>query len=363
MSVRQHVGAGYCRMAMRTVCAAFFVFGILLLIAPPASAQIPTLRLQGPKTLVGIVVDTAGVPIAGVEVILPEINWRTRSRTNGTFRFDSVPRNFIEVRARGVGLLGPDVRAVIGVSGGSVVIRMARLTQLMPDVVTRAARGGLTGIVVDERFRPLRNVKVRALGGMSNTTTDSLGIFFMPLKIGRYMLRMDRDGFERQTLGVTVEDSTRQRVTAILREQEGRPNIIEGASLTELESRMIRSSPASTKYFSRDDLETLGILDLTAFARRWATGQVTNFCKVILGASIGMEVPGGKRKPVVVPIDQLTTADLEFVELYLPTMIGKVRSSPNIRSGPKRVGKLEDAAQGEGASDCGNIRMIVWLRK
>lgn len=230
LQVLRHVVA-----ATLIIACAMSINGIA---ASQAPAQIPKINLQGPHTLVGIVVDSAGAPIAGAEVSLPTLGWITRSRANGAFRFDSIKVKSVEVRVRALGWIAPNESVGIGTGGGSVVIRMTRITQLMPDVVTKAVRGGLRGVVVDSALRPISNVKVQAIGGQSDTVTDANGAYFFPLKAGHYMLRLDRDGYERQMVGATVADTMAANVVTIMYGRVGKPNIIEGASLTELGDRM-----------------------------------------------------------------------------------------------------------------------------
>lgn len=343
---------------MRTMATILFALAFVFTLVAPAAAQIPTMRLQGPRTLVGIVVDTAGAPIAGVEVSLPKLGWSTRSRANGTFRFDSIPDPSVEVRARGVGMVTPAVSIAIGQGGSSIIIRMARLTQLMPQVVARAARGGVTGVIVDSLFRPIGGVKVVAAGAGSPTTvTDSAGVFFMPLRQGRYMLRMDRDGFDRQTMSVAIDDSLGQKITAMMSSRNGSPDNIEAASLAELDSRMIRVSPVSSKFMTHDDLEKQGVTDLLALQRRWGTGRITPDCMVTLGETMGMNGAAATK----VPIAQLMTADLEFVEVYLPT--AESARGPTSVSGATSTIKATTFTQPAPSKDCGNISFIVWLRK
>lgn len=97
--------------------------------------------------------------------------------------------------------------------------------------------------------------------------------------------------------------------------------------------------------------------------RRWATGPVTGSCQVTLGASMGMRFQGAGRKPIFVPADQLSIADLEFVELYLPTITGKVRPGQSISAAPAAQRASQDAPAQGGGEGCGNIGLIVWLRK
>ena len=51
-------------------------------------------------------------------------------------------------------------------------------------------------------------VAVRVLGsGVGSAVTDSSGEFVLPVKPGYYMVRLERDGYGRQNIGVTVPDT------------------------------------------------------------------------------------------------------------------------------------------------------------
>src|SRR4051812_28887873 len=75
-----------------------------------AQAQTPT-RLPevvikadpGPNAIAGFVKDTSGSPLADVEIIIAEFGRRTKSRQNGSFRIDDLPRGTHDVLARKIG--------------------------------------------------------------------------------------------------------------------------------------------------------------------------------------------------------------------------------------------------------------------
>ncbi len=317
----------------------------MLGLAKPGQAQGIAPQPAGPNTLIGVVMDTLGVPIADADVFINALRRRTRSRADGSFRFDSLKVGTYDVSTRRIGYVAPTYSVPVRADGGSVYIRMIRISTSLPSMVTRATRGGLSGIIGDTAYTAVPNVRISVLGTTAEARTDSAGAFFLPLKPGRYMVRLERDGYARQMLGVTIPEAEGRRVAAWLVPQAGAGNAQESANLFELNQRLMRMSPVTSKFFSREDMESQGVPDLQALARRWSMGQIMPDCMVT--------VNGGPR---FLPLWQLTASDLEFVEVYLPTgsMGGRAAqysfaTSTNMRPTP--------------TVECGNLALIAWLRQ
>jgi hypothetical protein len=112
----------------------------------PASARFArtevVLRKETATTgiLAGVVTDSANVPIAGVEVSLPDLSKTSLTNAEGAFALRDVPPGTQHLLVRRVGY-GP-VEAQIAIEGGRTVerhIRMARATNLDSVVVTEKA--------------------------------------------------------------------------------------------------------------------------------------------------------------------------------------------------------------------------------
>jgi hypothetical protein len=63
-----------------------------------------------------------------------------------------------------------------------------------------------------------------------------------------------------------------------------------------------------------------------------------------------------------VPIWELTTSDLEFVEVYLPSKIGSARRVPSMSGRPTTI-PTATFVRPAASSACGNVGLIAWLRK
>jgi len=307
----------------------------------------------GPNTLTGLVSDTLGNPIPDADVFINELRRRTRTLADGSFRFDSVKTGTYDVGARIIGYVARTYRVPVRNDGGSVYIRMIRIGFSLPSMVTRAERGGLSGVIGDTAYAAMPDVRITVMGAAGATRTDSSGAFFLPLRPGRYMVRIERDGYARQVLGVTIPDGEGRRIAAWMVPQSGSANPQEGANLFELNQRLIRMSPASSKFFSREDLERQGVPDLQALARRWSVGQITPDCMVT--------VNGGPRR---LPLWQLTASDLEFVEVYLPSNVGGAGNrGVTSLNGMRTTSTTSTSMRPSVSRDCGNLALIAWLRQ
>lgn len=335
---------GWQRLPLLTACA------LALMAVSSLGAQVTPPPRGGPRTLVGVVTDTTGRPLANVTVQLRRTTRRASTNEEGLFRFDSLPLGTYAVSARGVGLIAATQNVVVAADGGSVAIAMIRFSTSLPSMVTTAERGGLSGVIGDTAYHALANVVVTAVGGSHLATTDSTGAFWMPLKPGHYMIRLERDGFARQTMGVTIPDNEGRRIAAWLTPQDGEPSHLESQQLFDLGQRMMRVSPASSRFYSREDFTKQGIIDLQALVLRWSTGRLTPECMVAL-------MPSND----TVPVSSLAAADIEFVELYLPTKIGSVRGGTSI-NGHRTKFTTPTFSQPAAPRECGNVGLVVWLR-
>lgn len=334
------------------------VLGFLLLLGVSLSplmvaAQGIAPRPLGPNTLSGLVTDTLGRPIANADVFVAELRRRTRTSPDGAFRFDSVKTGSYDVSARSIGYIARTYRVAVRADGGSVYIRMIRIGISLPSMITTAERGGLSGIIGDTAYRAMPGVRVTVMGTSSTAFTDSAGAFFLPLKPGRYMVRLELEGHARQLIGVTIPENEGRRIAAWMAPRFSSPNPQEGANLFELNQRIMRMSPASSKYFSREDMDRQGIADLQELARRWAVGPISPDCFV--------KINGGPRQ---VALWELTAADLEFVEVYLPSNVGGAgtRGVTSINGMPTRM-TTSTSVRPSTSKDCGNLGLIAWLRQ
>jgi hypothetical protein len=148
----------------------------------PASARFArtevVLRKETATTgiLAGVVTDSANVPIAGVEVSLPDLSKTSLTNAEGAFALRDVPPGTQHLLVRRVGY-GP-VEAQIAIEAGRTVerhIRMARATNLDSVVVTEKAVDHQLGDFEDNKKLGLGHFLTRAdLAPQEGRTTGAV---------------------------------------------------------------------------------------------------------------------------------------------------------------------------------------------
>lgn len=315
-----------------------------------AQVTLPTVNRFHAVT--GTITDTLGYPLGNADVSIPKLGKRTRTKSDGTFRFDSIAPGSYTIAARSIGYIAPAKSVTVRAQDVDITIEMIRFATVLPSVVSSAKQTGLSGIIGDTTYRALENVKISVMGSGKSALTDSAGAFYIDLSEGQYMLRVERDGFARQLVGVSIPKDEGRKIAAWMVPQSGPANVMQGVALFDLNQRLMRVSPASAKFFTRLDLEEKGILDLAGLARRWAAGQINGECRIAMGGS-----------PAPIPLSTVLTSDIEFVELYLPTGTagGPPRGVTSLNGANSQI-QASTSVRPPTQSDCGNLAMTVWLR-
>jgi len=177
--------------------------GVLVALAGRAA---PLLAQSAPGTVLGVVADSAGGPLEGVEVQAGGRLARTNAR--GTFRLDSVPAGRQVLLARYPGYA--PTRIPVAVSSGrsvEVAVRLLPAAYALPEVTVEGTRTGIFGAVVGPAFTPLAGARVQALGsGGREVVTDSSGSFAFPtIRSGVFLVRVTAPGFGEQRSLVDVQ--------------------------------------------------------------------------------------------------------------------------------------------------------------
>jgi hypothetical protein len=320
-----------------TVCLLASASGLLPVRALPAQGTMPINALPEPiaGTIIGLVVDSANTPIRDIAVYVYELRRQVRTDTDGRFRFDDLGKGKYTISARSVGFVGVTQRLDVKAVGAVVKLKLARLERGLPPVITTASRGGLSGVVADTALHALREASVKLLGTSHATRTDSTGRFFLAAKPGSYLVRIERDGYDRQLLGITVPPSEGREVAVWLTRGAARENPVVGANLFDFEQRRLRGRAVSYASFSRDDLMATNAPDVLQAAAR-ATAQRPNFdaCAYLDGG------------PAIAPLWAIAVGEVEFVEAVVPDSRG---TAPDILGRP--------------SSARGNCAYNIWLRK
>ncbi len=345
---------------MRTSIATI-VTGIgtaLLISGAPLRAQQITATTPATRDTImlsAVVVDEEGRPLPGVDVVLGSLNRRARTDSKGQFRIMGLAPGEYEVNVRRIGYAARNQLLRTSVFGGVVPeILLVPTSPTLAPIVAAADRGGLFGIVADTGMRPVAGARVSVAGSGLNATTDSLGAFYVPLRPGSYLVYIDRKPFSRQLIGVTVPKSVGREIAVWLHQIPRKNAIVEAMQLFDLNQRIVGSSKASTRFFTRDALLEQGITSIDGLARRWAGAGITSMCTARLGGQNNWSQP----------INQLQTDDIEFVEMYMSNAVGMQAPRGVTSIGGNRTTIMTETGRGQPivTRDCGNLSFIVWPR-
>lgn len=299
----------------------------------------------------GTVVNADDRPIEDADVLLEQLRSHIRTSAAGRFAFIGVKNGKYTVVVRAIGYETQTVKLTVRDSIATVNVRMVRAPFSLPAKITTASRGGLSGVVADTGYHPLADVRVQVLGASLQAQTDSLGKFFLPVLPGRYLVRMDRNGFARQLIGVTVPENEGREIAAWMVPRRGSDNPQVGANLFDLNQRLMRTEPATAKMYSRQDIDKLGKRDVLTLIREVAGYPVASDCRVW--------VNGG---PLTKAIWELYSDNVEFVEIVeLPKTrqyggpVGGSRDGLNITKMP--------LLEGTKGGDCKQTGIGVWTRQ
>jgi hypothetical protein len=172
--------------------------------------------------------------------------------------------------------------------------------------------------------------------------TDSTGEFFLPVKPGSYMVRLEREGYGRQIIGVTVPEKEGRRIAAWLAPRSEKANPVEAMHLFDLEQRLMRRGPVGSKLYTRESLSKLNIPDALEAAQRFLARPIRE------GDADGCALINGG--PQTAPLWSISAADIELLE---------VNEGPRRRSAKTSL-MNNPAIVAMGSTGC---RHIVWLRK
>ena len=304
----------------------------------------------GPRTLVGIVLDTLGNPVDSAELLVASLKRHAMSGPDGTFRFDDVKPGSYEIAARRIGYY-PQVRAVtVGDSGGVVSFSLAPGVRALPPVVTSVPLGGLSGVIGDTAYDIVAGAQIAVVASDKRTLSDSLGRFHIDLHTGKYMIQVTRDGYRSRLVSVTIPNDSGRRMTVWLTPSNRGQLARDAANLDALKLRLETRNPVWSSLFTREDINRLGIQEGAQLARlgvnTWQ-GSLSDQCQAI--------IDGG---PSRVPLWAIDAADVEAMETYTPKRSG---SGPTSISGNRRISTQAGATDNIGCP--AGVRVYVWLRK
>jgi hypothetical protein len=297
----------------------------------PAVVTVSAPDMPGARRIAGVVRDTLGFPVEGVEITIPNAKRKATSGVDGSFRFDNIAPGTYAVRARKIGY-GPQLRAFrVDSAGGVGAFALVPLTHELLPVVTSAARGGLSGVVGDTSYRALPNTRVKVLGQGEWDYTDSVGGFFIPVRPGTYTVAFQRDSFADRVVSVIVPEDSGRHITVTLKPPSAPRTIRQVWNLEDFSSRLAWRNNTKSTYYTRAELEQKKIEWVYDAVRMGAARvggiEVDTDCAVV--------VDGG---PHIAVLKSLTVDEIEAVEIYVGP-----QGPPAMPPRPGRGGKIADS--------------------
>ena len=327
----------------------FSVLAALMLSAgmPIAVQDIAAQDTQsGLVTLTGTVTDTAGRPVEDADVAVLQLQRRFRTGPDGKFVFNNIKPGKFTLTTRRIGYVEDTKKISVSDKGGNVQIPLKRAAFALPSMITTAERGGLSGVIADTAYRPMAGVKINVIGTTHVVESDSTGAFFTPVPPGHYLVDVTRNGYDRQLISVTVPRDAGRKIAAWMVPQTGKPNPMIGANLYEMRVRLIRGRAATSRYYTREDIELAGWTELREVASVAAGRLMNPNCPVLIN--------GGPQKR---ELWEITTREVEFIETY-----EDIPSVPKVNAPRPGDITVEPSTNALPTSACGTA-LVVWLRR
>jgi hypothetical protein len=320
---------------------AALVTTVVVACASSLGAQMPV-PTAGPRTLVGIVSDTAGVPIDSAEIFISSLKRRVMSTADGRFRFDDIKPGTYDVSARRLGYL-PQVRKVkVADEGGAISFQLVPYVRGLAPVVTSSMRGGLSGVVGDTSYRSIAGAEISAMATDRRTVSDSTGSFFLDLKPGKHIVRVNAPGFTTRLVSVTIPADSGRRVVVWLSPIAASGSRRDDWLMDSLNSRLLRRNPVWSKIYTREDIVRSGMAEATELATVGANKRVDGNCPAI--------IDGGT---MTAPVGAFSAAEIEMMETYTPKPA---------RYAPTSIMSRGHLPAQPSSGDC-PITVYIWLRK
>ena len=313
-------------------------------------------------SLSGRIVDDVGRPIEDADVLLYQTQQRLRSRADGSFSFDALSTGKYTLEARHLGFTMQTVKVTLKDSGAVVIIKLKRVEFFLPAVLTTANRGGLSGVISDTGYRALHGVSIQVIGANASAESDSTGAFFIPLKVGSYLVEIKKSGFARQLVSVTVPPDEGRKLAAWMVPQRGGGDAVLGKNIFDLRERVNAANNLWSSYYTREDLKNMNVPDIRTLGSRVNKKLMNPDCPVMVNGD----------PHHTVPLWSLTVDELEFVEVY----IDKYAIKGNPRTNAADLGGKSSTSQAgastaferhkadmarEPSTPCG-IALIAWLK-
>ncbi len=324
------------------------IVGLLASISPGSiSAQCavggPSNPPAVPRAIVGIVLDTANVPIEGANVLIRSPRREVRTGSDGLFRINDLSPGSYDLTVRRIGHEIAIRRYIVSDTGGVARFCLIPEPRGLAPMITSARRPGVGGVVADTAYRPLPGAEVRAVAGGVYTTTDTTGGFFLPLKPGNYAILVKKDGYGSQLVSVTVPPDSGRQIAVWLGAPPRNARRVAAALEDSMRFRLMFARPNRDKLLSSEQImRNPG--DLAQTVQNAAIARVDLTCEAI--------IDGG---PFTLPLSLIDKAEIAAMEVYgiAPQRRGVTSIDPRGSSSPR--------ASSSASGPC-SVRIYVWLK-
>lgn len=304
-----------------------------------------------PRTITGIVMDSAHVPLENAIVKLVKPRREVRTNANGIFRLTDLDTGTYELTVRRIGYDMAVQRYIVPDSGGVARFCLFLDITALPAIVTSAPRGGIQGVVGDTALALVRGAEVRLLGENQLTYSDSAGGFFFPAKPGPYSIAVKKEGYGTQVVGVTVPKDSGRKIVVWLGSPPRNPNqmalAIEGMRWNILMTPSFRYHRVMAEELARSELSVEQLIRVRGRA------NVQDDCEAhIAGTNFSL------------PIYMLDKSEITMIEI--------VEAPLTARGGDRGVtsinGNASIATQGRGTAMAGQLPpqncpgIVAWMK-
>jgi hypothetical protein len=306
----------------------------------------PATPASAPRVIVGLVTDESNHPLEGITITISQPKRLARTNAQGEFRIDSVEQGKYQITVRRIGFEPATTEIEVRQTGGSARICMAEEATHLAPLTTSIFRGGLSGTVSDTTYMLLPGAEVRAQAANAVSTTDSAGEFFLDLKKGEYAVVVQKKGYARQVVSVSIPADSGRKIAVWLGKADGWDNrMAEG--LDNMRWRMLMTPGSRYKVLTHEAMAATS-MDLEQSIRMKAVSNINPDCDVELGGSGGVSVP----------LWSLQKEEVEFMEIMLGSPFSK-RGQTSMTAGASKPISAQVQKQ---PANC-QVSLIAWLRK
>ncbi len=251
--------------------------------AAGVSAQIDSQRTPAPAlaSLVGVVRDSTGAPMADAEVTTLDQRRTTRTGADGRFTLADIPLGSHDVFFRKLGYTTVSYTWLARANEQTdLMVTLRALPHTLDPVVVRAqedkkmrGRSAILGFVVDSLGETVADAEVQLVGAdRVGLTRENGGFAFRQLPVGSYLVRARKLGYEPNAVAVQLQDGDEREMAIKIRQLPTQldPVVVNErsgygrseAAWAELDKRKRWRSAASDVVIGPDDLRRFGGISL-----------------------------------------------------------------------------------------------------